>query len=66
MEQIQSFIESQKTVTLVVTEKCDLSCVYCYEHDKTGRQMKFQTAKQIIDEEIQNSSSFPLCYPTYC
>ncbi len=42
---------SAKTITLTVTQKCNLSCVYCYEHDKNGQDMTFEQAKEIIDRE---------------
>ncbi len=62
MSSTLSFIEKQKTVTLVITEKCDLSCIYCYEHEKTARQMSFETAKSIIDAEIKISSKYDLMF----
>ena len=42
---------SAKTITLMVTQKCNLSCVYCYEHDKNGKDMTFEQATEIIDRE---------------
>ena len=44
----------EKTVTLVLTADCNLSCTYCYEiHDKDHR-MAFATAKKILDSEFSN------------
>ena len=45
-------VSKKRSLTLIVTERCDLSCVYCYEHNKTAKQMDFETAKQIIDKEL--------------
>lgn len=45
-------ISNKKSITLIVTERCDLSCVYCYEHNKTTRQMTFEEAKSILDKEL--------------
>lgn len=38
-----------KTVTLIVTEDCNLACTYCYEVNKRKRKMTKETAKQAID-----------------
>ncbi|MBQ8859093.1 MAG: 4Fe-4S cluster-binding domain-containing protein [Clostridia bacterium] len=50
--QDQEFIEKKRSLTLIVTERCDLSCVYCYEHNKSAKQMTFEEAKKIIDREL--------------
>lgn len=47
----------KKTITLTVTEKCDLACVYCYEHKKSANNMALNTAKDIIDRELINDKS---------
>ncbi len=43
-----------RTLSLMITEKCNLNCVYCYEHNKTSHNMTFETAKKIIDAELKN------------
>jgi uncharacterized protein len=43
---------TQKVVMLILTENCNLSCSYCYEHFKTSRTMNFDTAKRILDYEL--------------
>ncbi len=45
-------IENRRSITLTITERCDLACIYCYEHDKTSRQMTFEKAKEILDREL--------------
>ena len=45
-------ITKKRSLTLIVTERCDLSCVYCYEHNKSARQMTFEEAKKILDKEL--------------
>lgn len=47
-----------KTVTLTLTQNCNLACSYCYEHNKASSAMSFQTAKTIIDREIAESGEF--------
>lgn len=48
------FIEDSlaKTVTLTLTESCNLRCSYCYEDNKSPRNMTFEIAKKIIDLEL--------------
>ncbi|MBQ4254950.1 MAG: 4Fe-4S cluster-binding domain-containing protein [Bacilli bacterium] len=41
-----------KTITLVLTQSCNLNCVYCYEGNKDGKTMSFETAKAILDKEL--------------
>ena len=37
-----------ETLVLVPSERCNLSCSYCYEHHKQSRRMSVQTAKDAI------------------
>lgn len=46
-----------RSVSLTITEKCNLSCIYCYEHNKSARTMPESVAKAIIDREIQTYGS---------
>jgi radical SAM domain protein len=39
-----------RSVTLNISNQCQLACRYCFEHDKNGTLMSFDTAKKIIDE----------------
>ena len=47
-----------KTVTLTLTESCNLACSYCYEHHKSQKKMNLPQAKQIIDFELSNMDGF--------
>lgn len=40
----------------VITHSCNLSCTYCYEKHKDDRGMTFETAKNIVDTEIDYSN----------
>lgn len=40
-----------RSVTLTLTNRCNLNCVYCYEHGKNNNRMTFDVAKRIIDLE---------------
>ena len=46
------------TIMLTVTEMCNLSCVYCYEHNKSARKMSFRTAKKIIDDNFAKLGAY--------
>ena len=50
-------ISKKRVVTLTITNHCNLKCIYCYEHNKSLIEMKFETAKKIIDCEFQINSS---------
>lgn len=47
-----------KTVTLTLTQSCNLACIYCYEHHKSARVMNVEAAKKIIDYELASSKDF--------
>ncbi len=40
-------------ITINLTNRCNLSCVYCYEHNKDGDTISIDIAKQIIEQEIE-------------
>ena len=39
-------------LSLVLTNQCNLNCVYCYESHKTKKSMDIQLAKNIIAEYL--------------
>lgn len=41
-----------KRIILTLTEKCNLSCVYCYEKGKSQKSISFEIAKEIILKEF--------------
>lgn len=47
---------SVATFTLQVTDGCNLACTYCYETEKRGRRMSFETAKKAIDLLLDEDS----------
>ena len=46
-------IPVRRTCTLMITYKCNLNCVYCYEKYKCDKKMTFETAKHIIEKEFE-------------
>lgn len=48
----------QRNVTLTITESCNLNCTYCYENHKSKKCMSFETAKNIIDKELENADEY--------
>lgn len=53
-----------KVVILTLTNSCNLSCVYCYEHNKQVCTMSIETAIEIIEKEmtIDDGSDFVCVY----
>lgn len=47
-----------KTITITLTQSCNLKCSYCYENNKSPKAMTFSTAQQIIDKELQNKDKY--------
>lgn len=50
MKGIDDLKKDQKKIMILLTEACNLNCVYCYEHYKNPRKMNFSVAKKILDE----------------
>ncbi|MDO4751119.1 MAG: radical SAM protein [Akkermansia sp.] len=42
-----------RTCTLMITQRCNLNCSYCYERFKSHRSMDFPTAKRCLEEELR-------------
>lgn len=45
-----------KTITIQVTEACNLCCSYCYQINKSPNKLKFETAKKFIDLILDEDS----------
>lgn len=43
------------SITLTLTDACNLRCAYCYERHKSINRMSFETAKDILDRELGNT-----------
>lgn len=46
-----------RKVVLIVTQNCNLECIYCYENYKSPQVMEYEVAKNIIDFEVQKYAS---------
>lgn len=47
----------KKTITITLTQTCNLNCVYCYEHHKSKRYMPVSLAFKIIDTEMAKTKA---------
>ena len=43
-----------KCIMLILTYKCNLNCVYCYEPKELGHRMSIETAKKIIVTQLRS------------
>lgn len=41
-----------EVVTLALTERCNLDCLYCYEQHKSSAEMEITQVRSIIDYEF--------------
>ena len=44
--------------TFQTSERCSLNCTYCYQFNKTGMRMSFETAKKFIDELLADKYGY--------
>lgn len=51
-----------KTITLVLTESCNLGCIYCYENFKSEKKMNIEIAYKILDDELMNANLYDCIY----
>ena len=51
-------LNMKKYITLSITEYCNLSCIYCYEHYKSNKIMKLETAIQILKNELSANDGY--------
>ena len=53
-----------KIVILTLTNSCNLSCVYCYEHNKENKVMDLDLALRIVEHEmtVEDGSDFVCIY----
>lgn len=49
--------KGQRRCGMILTKKCQLKCTYCYEKAKNASSMDFETAKSIIQKELENDKS---------
>lgn len=45
-----------RTITLTLTEQCNLSCTYCYENHKSPEKMSLECAKTILINELNRTN----------
>lgn len=47
-----------KSVTLILTNQCNLRCSYCYESEKNNKTMSIELAKKIIYKEMTKDDNY--------
>lgn len=47
-----------KHISLSITERCNLNCIYCFEKSKKNQSMSFDTAIRVLTHELENSPEF--------
>lgn len=54
-----------RSVTLTLTNKCNLNCIYCYESKKSSSKMTYDIAKNIIDKETNESNGTMIIFELF-
>lgn len=50
--------KKRRTIQIAITERCNLNCVYCYEHRKDLRILSVEAAKKFLLREARNVDDF--------
>lgn len=51
-------MKKTKHISMSITERCNLNCVYCFEKSKVNKRMKYETAIKLIDNEINTPNEY--------
>ena len=54
-----------RSVTLTLTNRCNLNCAYCYESGKNNNSMSFDIAKTIIDSETSQQDDSMIIFELF-
>lgn len=49
-------VEGERRCGIILTKKCQLACKYCYEKGKNSSSMEFNTARSIVERELEKNS----------
>ena len=58
MENIGIESKDKRSVTITLTEACNLNCTYCYENHKSHNKMSIDTLKAIIEKEMMADNEY--------
>ena len=47
-----------RTIQITISERCNLNCVYCYEHEKDLTHLDVEKIKSIINESFRDSEEY--------
>jgi len=51
-------MDKTKTISITVTDNCNLNCTYCYERHKSNKCLSFETAKRIVNQEAEDTKGY--------
>ena len=54
--------KQSRDIFLVITNKCNLSCRYCYEHKKDAVSLDVESARNILRKEFMQKERFSAAY----
>lgn len=50
--------ENRRSVTITLTEACNLDCTYCYENHKSKNKISIETLKDIVKKEMTSDNEY--------
>lgn len=53
-------MKQKKHISLSVTERCNLNCIYCFETSKSSKRISYETALAVIDKELNCRDEYDL------
>ena len=48
----------KRSVTVMLTNRCNLNCIYCYETNKENKEIELNTALKIIGQELSCNDGY--------
>lgn len=58
MQNIENESEKIRSVTITLTEACNLNCTYCYENHKSKNKISIETFKNIVAKEMMADNGY--------
>lgn len=58
MQNIEKESKGRRSVTITLTESCNLDCTYCYENHKSKNSISIETFKNVIENEMMADNGY--------